>query len=192
MGLSVDTTTKRTMRCDNPKCDFEISWIEEQVKDNEDAVPREFFRFLFVGRSYVDPDKRGKDPGQYTFCSGLCARKWLEAIYKPSTPPLLSSELEKACDEAMKDLEKKTEPPTFEAAAPEPNESDQPCEDTMPVTELPPENIVQMPSVEVAPLVPDQGVSIPVTVVEKSNVLEFPVRKTDEPVDASPAETEPV
>ena len=148
MGLDIQTTTKRTMRCDNPKCDMEITWIEEEVQKNEDAVPRDFYRFLFVGRSYVNPERQKDDPGKYTFCSGYCLTKWLESVYRPSTPPMLSSELEVAC-----------------------------------------QKIEAMPSVEVPPLVPD-------------NVIEMPVRKTDEPdiaslesaviVDCSPSETEPM
>lgn len=149
MGLEIITTNKRVMSCDNPKCDTVIQWIEEEVKEKEDLLPREYFRFLFVGRSYVDPDKRGKDPGQYTFCSGYCNIKYMENVYKPSTPPLLSTELQAACDEAVKNFEKERDQGTGQDTVPEPEESYR-------------SNVIQMPSVAVPALEPVRKTDEPV------------------------------
>ena len=166
MSLIIETRTKRTMSCDNPKCGLTITWFEEDAQKEEDAVPREFFRFLIVLRAYVDPDKQKTDPGKYTFCSRYCIEKWMQTTYKPSTPPLLSTELEDACKKIEADRDKGTG-------------QDAPCEDAM-------------PSVEVAPLEPEYANEYHKEVVEemKSNVIPFPVRKTNE-LDTAPSELEP-
>lgn len=72
--LAIETTY--TVSCECGKPEHVVTWVQEKVSQDADALPDEFYKIITLERQ-VPADQADKDPGKYAFIGKRCLLKWL-------------------------------------------------------------------------------------------------------------------